>query len=192
MFLDNFEYELGSSDDTVTTTQPGEINGRVWNDTDGDGTIDAKQAPKNAKTSAKEEYASGITLSLYRVSDDLDADQLIGTTTTSTDDMTTSSIDEGGKYGFDNLVPGFYRIDPTNPAGKVQSFPYSGQSQYVHVFSDQNVNNVSFGFYDSTPGNASGKVWNDVNENQQIDNGELGIANATVCNWQVWECKKSL
>ena len=101
----------------------------------------------------------------------------------------TTSIDEGGKFGFDNLVPGYYRIDPTNPTGKVQTFPSSGQSQYVHVLNDQNVNNVNFGFYDSTPGNASGKVWNDANENQQINTGELGIANATVCNWQVWECK---
>jgi hypothetical protein len=102
--------------DELTILAPVGIEGRIWNDLDADGLMEAGE-PKLA----------GVTVYLdLNRNGSLDANE--PSTTTAADDPLTSSEDETGDYYFAGLEPGSYAVTVLLAAGW-QATVFSGTSQ---------------------------------------------------------------
>ncbi|MEN6497922.1 MAG: S8 family serine peptidase [Thermoguttaceae bacterium] len=100
----------------LTILAPAGIEGRIWNDLDADGLMEAGE-PKLA----------GVTVYLdLNRNGSLDANE--SSTTTAADDPLTSSEDETGKYYFAGLEPGSYAVTVLLALGW-QATVFSGSSQ---------------------------------------------------------------
>jgi hypothetical protein len=87
----------------------------------------------------------------------------------------TTTTDSSGYYHFDNLGPGTYTLSENVQSGWTQTFAPSGS---ITAQSGTNVANQNFGNFQNV--SISGTVWNDKNDNQQIDSGEPGNANVGI------------
>ncbi|MEW6427154.1 MAG: SdrD B-like domain-containing protein, partial [Thermodesulfobacteriota bacterium] len=143
------------------------LGDRVWNDANNNGVQD------NGETGI-----AGATVNLRDCSG-----ALIATTTT----------DANGNYLFAGLAPGSYTVDFVNPDGSVwaRSTADAGGDDsldsdagatgmtgcYTLAAGESNLT-VDAGFYKKAA--LGDRVWNDANNNGVQDNGETGIAGATV------------
>ncbi len=132
---------------------PGSISGRVFNDSDGDGLLDAGEGPR-----------SGLTVFL-----DADADGLF-------DAGEASAVtDAAGLYGFAALAPGAYRIGFVIPAGDVATTP---AFNVVTVTPSADTLAPAFGLF--TPATISGVAFSDLDQDGLRDAGETGLAGRTI------------
>ncbi len=98
---------------------------------------------------------------------------------------TTSAVN--GAYSFSNLRPGTYTLTETRPTGYIDgddSIGSQGGTVGVSSFSNVDVvsgtNGVNNNFANLVPASLSGVVFLDSNDNGILDNGEGGIAGASV------------
>lgn len=146
------------------------ISGRVWRDLDNDGVIDSSE--------------TGIDAVVIR----LQGTDLSGTTVTR---ETTTGPD--GSYAFTGLPPGTYTItEPDQPQGTLNGRTVAGNGGGIvtppttapSVISDvtlgvgENVTGNDFG--EIPAGSIRGRVYNDANNNGNIDANEPGIAQVDV------------
>ena len=158
----------GQDDDTVDAglLKYATIGDFVWNDADGNGLQDTGELG-----------IDGVTVQLY------------DSTNALVDTMTTSG---GGKYLFDNLLPGDYSIKVTPPTGDI--FTLKGVGADFTVDSDTDrfdgttaVTHLTSGEDDRTwdagvlaPASLGNFVWEDLNDNGIQDSGEPGVNGVTV------------
>jgi uncharacterized repeat protein (TIGR01451 family) len=107
-------------------------------------------------------------------------------------DNTNNVSDGRGRYTFNNLPPGRYRVEAAPPSRGVpgqpdlRAFLTTGINPIeLELQPDQNITNADFGFnmtgFDSNrPGNIGDTVFNDRNGNGTQDEGEPGIPNVTL------------
>ncbi len=153
-----------------STSIPGSIGDRVWNDTDGDGIQDAGEVG-----------VAGVTVVLLNA-----AGQPIATTTT----------DAFGNYKFSNLLAGDYSVRITPPANyslsaKTQGTDTNLDSDFdpityttgtVTLANGQNRTDIDAGlkFTQTQPASVGDRVWLDTNGNGVQDAGEPGVSNVLV------------
>ena len=96
----------------------------------------------------------------------------------------TTTTDANGYYSFGSLANGTYSIELINMSPWTQDTPdynsvvVSNQNSLTENFAVHNPNASSTPT--TTPGTISGKVYNDTNKNEKLDNGEAGIAGFTI------------
>jgi uncharacterized delta-60 repeat protein len=85
-----------------------------------------------------------------------------------------------GLYTFNGLAPGTYQVVEALPAGFTHTTPDANatDSRTITVVADQTVINENFGVTGTD--SISGEVFDDLNSNGALDNGETGVANVTV------------
>ena len=93
------------------------------------------------------------------------ANQIIATTTTSS----------GGGYSFSGLIAGSYTVQVVQQSGYD---PSSASSVTINVTSGLNDSSLNFGEFQTVT--LGGEVYDDLNDNGQLDAGEPGIAGWTV------------
>ncbi|MBB3219507.1 SdrD B-like domain-containing protein [Pseudoduganella umbonata] len=130
------------------------ISSTVWNDTDGDGTLDAGESG-----------IGNVSVSL------LDANGGV---------VATARTDAAGHYQFGDLKPGTYSLKfdaATLPQG-VTFAAGNGSTAQVTLSSGQNA--VFEAPANTQLGKIASTVWEDSNANGVQDSGEAGVAGATV------------
>ena len=166
-------YPLISGDNNLTVDagfyKPASLGDFVWNDTDGDGVQDAG-----------EPGIPGVLVTLT------------GVTGNNTPVTLTATTDANGKYTFNDLIPGTYKVTFTKPAGfgaspkdlggndtaDSDADPVSGMTGNYTLVSGENNPTVDAGFYGlASIGNY---VWEDKNANGVQDGGETPIAGVLV------------
>lgn len=133
-------------------TNPGIVNGNVWNDLNGNGRRDAGEP--------------GIAN--WPVFVDLDNDGI-------RDPLEPRTFtDAAGNYSFEFLAPGTFVIATETPSSTNRTYPAIPGGQTVNVVNNQVVDNVDFGF---RPGalQSTGFKFNDLNGNGRHDEGEPGL-----------------
>jgi hypothetical protein len=153
------------------------IGDYVWFDSDADGIQDSNESG-----------VGNVQLELYSVS---------GTTTTYVKNTYTTSE---GRYIFDQLVPGVYRVKVMFPTNRYPTMKYggsvtvdsnfdtSGWSTDITLYSGVDLS-IDCGLYSESLQSYSdtvasdeirGVVWNDEDEDGKTDNGEISIRGAVV------------
>ena len=144
---------------------PGSVQGRKWQDDNGDGVHDSN-----------EPGLPGVTIYLdVNGNGELDADE--PATETTADDPVTD-FDEGGLYRFDGLVTGTHTIREVVPDGHAQTFPQNGR-HVVQVLPGAAVDDINFG-NQPLPGSIQGTKWQDDNGDGARDTNEPGLPGVTV------------
>ncbi len=102
----------------------------------------------------------------------------------------TTETNANGKYSFDNLPNGTYKVDfetpnnysPTTPNVGNDALDSDGPADALAIISDGNNLTVDQGFYrtEKPKYNVGDKVWEDTNKDGIQDDNEPGIANVTV------------
>ncbi|EIJ43116.1 conserved repeat protein, partial [Beggiatoa alba B18LD] len=135
------------------------IGDYVWNDVDKDGIQDTDESP-----------VAGITVTLIGAG----KDGVFGTA----DDITlTTTTNSNGKYLFDNLDAGLYKVSIEAPAGMSITTPASFNP--VTLGSNQFIDTVDFGLYRPTI-KIGDYIWFDEDGDGIQDENEKGIAGVTV------------
>jgi protocatechuate 3,4-dioxygenase beta subunit len=145
----------------------GSIAGRVFNDANGNGTLDSGEA--------------GVAnITVYNDADNdyiMDPGELRTTTNSS------------GDYLFSGLASGNYKIRQILQSGWSQTTPSKGYGHTIALATDQNVSGRNFGTVQGgttpasqTGGSIAGRVFNDANGNGILDSGEAGIGGITIYN----------
>ncbi|HEX2281937.1 MAG TPA: SdrD B-like domain-containing protein, partial [Thermomicrobiales bacterium] len=144
--------------EAVSETGTASISGTVWDDING-----------NASLDAGEPGIAGVTVCASH-------SNFFGTD--------CEESDENGNYRFDNLPPGLYQVwgDPSMVGNHYPTLPPGELDSHIFTLSDGGSETRNLGY---APGNAAfeGTVWNDENNNGQRDNGEGGLADIEVCQW---------
>jgi uncharacterized repeat protein (TIGR01451 family) len=139
------------------------VGDRVWNDANANGIQDPGE--------------TGIVG--VRVYLDVNGDGLFDSAT-----EPSAVTDSSGNYVISNIMPGTFsaRVDTsTLPPGYVQTFDLTGPLDHLATFSisaNQTRTDIDFGYTQRVV--IGDFVWNDVNGNGRQDDGETGIAGATV------------
>ncbi len=146
-------------------TTPNTISGTVWEDFNGNGTLDGGETG-----------VPGVTVVLRDANGDV---------------VATATTDASGNYSFPGLPDGTYYVDVTDSANLLDGWWHStgpvpgadGNSQTdpyaVTVAGGQTDTTGDFGYY-LTPASLGNWVWDDANGNGIQDLGELGIPNVQV------------
>ena len=166
---------------------PGDINGEVWEDLNGDG-LDGGEP--NTPVNVNVSLLDAATLSL--VANDASGNPL------------TNPVSTNSTYSFNNIAPGDYIVEFSEPGGpypgglhltKVDEAgtpgsqvgdanndsdadPNSGQTFQITLVSDQSVGGVDAGYW--VPGQVGDFVWEDLNGNGIQDGGEPGLGGIQV------------
>ncbi|MEW6486261.1 MAG: SdrD B-like domain-containing protein, partial [Pseudomonadota bacterium] len=167
----------GNLDYTLEPTEPNfgyglskSISGTVFNDLDGDGSLDAGETGM-----------SGIDISLYN---DVNSDGLLdgGDTLES-----TLPTDSNGNYLFSGLDNGNYIVSIPSPPSNYDytteipdNDPAAGDQQTATIVGGGNVQNVNFGYEAQDPRGISGTLWEDDDADGVIDAGENGLEGVTI------------
>ena len=90
-----------------------------------------------------------------------------------------------GKYVFEDLLPGTYRVfvdEGTMPAGLIATTGTINPSSLVTITGEEKFLNADFGYKDASSSVAiiGDYVWSDANNNGIQDPGEVGIGGVTV------------
>ncbi|MGB7161117.1 MAG: SdrD B-like domain-containing protein [Tepidisphaeraceae bacterium] len=133
------------------------IAGKVFNDTDGDGTKDAGEGSLSGRT----------------VWVDLDLDKVIDAGEPKT------TTDGSGNYKFSGLSAGTYKVRQQLPAGWAQTTPVNGYGIGVTLATGQAVTGKYFGAAPTTA-SIAGKVFNDLDGDGTKDAGEGSLSGRTV------------
>lgn len=157
---------------TSTPTTTGMISGKVFNDSNKDGSLTSGEAG-----------VAGVTVKLYQ-------NKLWWNTA-----VKTAVTDANGNYSFSGLANGTYAIELIKQDGWKQT---SDDYKSV-VISNNSVTDRNFGVWNkngtTTPPVATttssvigGRVYNDANKNDTLDNNEAGVAGFTIklfskANW---------
>lgn len=167
----NLELDAGETITcTFTNTQLGSIQGRKYNDINGNGDFDDSE-----KIDANR--LNGWTIELYK-------DSLGSTAVTSM--VTGSNSLAKGQYRFNNLLPGQYYVCEIGQTGWTQTEPSSSTGVYnnggychsITLSPGQNLTNIQFGNFQL--GSISGQKFNDINGNGIKDPGEVGLSGVTI------------
>lgn len=142
-----------------------EIHGRIFNDSNGTGTMDTGESG-----------ISGVLIHLTRMISP-GTEFLAG----------IKSTDTNGNYSFTGISSGNYRIEEF-PAGSVQTFPANGMPRNATLGVGENMTGVDFGNQMIDPGEIRGMKFNDLNTNGSQDAGEDGLAGVTICIF-LWRCE---
>ncbi len=142
--------------------QPSTISGRVVDDANGDGVIDAGEVG-----------IAGVTVYL------LDADG---------NRMAETQTDENGHYQFADLRPGVYAVQEMQPGGYHDGRDYAGSAggsllapdSIIDVRLVSGTRALNYDFLEYRPSTIRGSVIEDTNGNGLIDAGETGIPSVTV------------
>ena len=155
----------------VPNTGTAAIGDTVYADQDGDGVQDPGEAG-----------IADVTVNLISAG----PDGVFGTADDITEQTTTTTADGG--YLFTNVTPGEYIVvvdsadpdisgySPTTGPGSEGDFV----SDPVSVLADDIKTDVDFGFDNPNVFSYSDKLWNDTNEDGDVNPGELPIAGVTV------------
>jgi hypothetical protein len=153
----------------------GSIQGRKYNDVDGNGNFDASEvSPANR--------LDGWTISLYN-----DLAQPALSTMVTGDDTTIAGVVGQGQYRFTGLVADTYYVCETQQAGWVQTERTTGAANpngdgtvcfTVNLGVGQNVTGRQFGNFQLNT--VSGTKFNDLNADGVWDGGEPGLQ-----NWEI-------
>jgi protocatechuate 3,4-dioxygenase beta subunit len=136
---------------------PSEISGVVYVDNDGDCVQDPEEVG-----------LAGVLIELFN-----ESGQLVGSTTTASN----------GSYQFNNLSAGVYTIRETQPTGYFQGGQVAG-SGGGDDSQDDVISQITLGpgqsltrydFCELTPGSISGKVWSNLDLDQEFDSNETPI-----------------
>lgn len=99
----------------------------------------------------------------------------------------TATSDVNGNYVFANVAPLMtYRVREVLPSGFTQTFPTPSGIHIVAPQPGEEISLLDFGNVDLVggvglgTGALSGRIFNDVNGNGQMDGGEVGLAGVTV------------
>ncbi|MEK8049354.1 SdrD B-like domain-containing protein [Ideonella sp. DXS22W] len=146
------------------------ITGRVWLDSDNNGTADAGETG-----------IAGVTLTLT------------GTDTTGQAVTRSTTTDALGNYRFEALTPGTYTVtEPTQPTSTVDGQVRAGSTGGTATAKGSTpsvISAIALGvaqvssandFGEVLAGHIAGRVWGDSNDNGAIDSVESGIANVTL------------
>lgn len=134
----------------------GTIQGRVWNDANGDRAVGSAEAGLSDVSLFLDINANGVA--------DVDEPQAI--------------TDALGDYSFARIPSGTYRVVEQLPAGWIASEGTSPSATVTVVTGG--IHSVSFFSLTPQSGSISGRVWSDVNSNAVQDAGELGQGGWTV------------
>lgn len=156
---------------TFVNTQLGSIQGRKYNDVNGNGDLDS-----NEKINANR--LNGWTINLYK-------DNTIIKSMSTGDDNTEAGSVEKGQYRFINLLPGTYDICEVPQNGWHQTEPANGvqhseqtNCHTVNLSAGQNLDTIQFGNF--RLGRIYGYKYEDHNGNGAWDQGESGLSNWTI------------
>ncbi|WP_419189032.1 SdrD B-like domain-containing protein [Stieleria marina] len=139
--------------------QLGSIQGTVFSDLDSDGVLDAGEPGAGAMTVYIDSNNNGT----------FDTGELTAVTATGT-----------GFYEFTGLVDGNYALRLQGQSPYVQTLPIADGPQLVTVAVANGIALANFGTHEVLPGNIAGNVWNDVNNNGELDAGESGLPGVTL------------
>ena len=145
----------------VAAMQQASIAGKVFNDANGNGHLDAGEAGISGRT----------------VWIDLDNDKVKDST------EPTVTTDSSGNYKFSNLAAGTYTVREVVPAGWMQTLPTGGNGVVATVSSSQNLTGQNFGTKQTAVASASiaGNVFHDFNRNGIKNTGDSNLS-----GWTVW------
>ena len=112
--------------------------------------------------------------------------RLTGTSPSGTQVWNTTT-DGSGHYSFNNLPPGTYTIEETQPAGYLDGQETLGSlggtvsnDRFGNVTLANGATGVNYDFGEELPASLSGSVYHDVNDNGFRDGGESGIGGTLV------------
>lgn len=129
-------------------THTSSISGTVFGDANGNGSMDRGES-----------IIAGQTVFLDTNNDGILDDGEISTKTNGS-----------GNYSFSGLVGGAYRVTEVLPAGQVQTAPGKDSAWVVPLGNSQTITGRNFGIY--KPTTLAGTVFNDVNNDGKVENGE--------------------
>jgi cyclophilin family peptidyl-prolyl cis-trans isomerase len=143
---------LGSNNQLVriSSVTIDSIDGKVFADTNGNGTIDTGEQGIAGRTVFIDQANTGV----YQAGDP------------------TATTDSSGNYSFAGLVAGTYKVVEELP----NNVSLTNPSQTVTVVANQTASGVNFAEQPSI----KGIVFNDTNANGTLDTGESGVAGQTV------------
>lgn len=139
--------------------QLGTIQGTIFSDLDSDGVLDAGETGAGGMTVYIDSNINGV----------FDTGELTAVTDAGT-----------GFYEFMGLVDGSYTLRLQAQTPYVQTLPVADGPQLVTVAVANGIALANFGTHEVLPGNIAGNVWNDVNNNGELDAGESGLAGVTL------------
>jgi hypothetical protein len=143
-----------------------QISGTKWGDTNGDGVKDLGESG-----------IPSVEIQLFKLTS-----ATIGTYQTS---VFTGTF---GEYMFSGLLPGSYRLEEVTPFGTSQTFPASGQPQFVALGVGETRTGIDFGNTAVPTGAISGTKWHDTNADGIKDLGENGVSGIQICVSPLWQC----
>ncbi|HET6879120.1 MAG TPA: SdrD B-like domain-containing protein, partial [Pirellulales bacterium] len=129
------------------------ITGTVFNDTNGNGTLDSGETGVAGRT-------------VFLNNDNTGAPDASNPSTVT---------DANGNFSFSGLAAGTYKVDEVTPAGATITTPAASLTVTISASSDAPVVNIG-----EIPPSIAGTVFTDVNDNAQFDAGDLGVAGRTV------------
>jgi LPXTG-site transpeptidase (sortase) family protein len=142
---------------------PGAISGQVRDDTDHDG------SPADADSGI-----DNVTITLRSAG-------LDGTYNTADDVTVTTTTNGTGNYTFNNVIPGDYRIEETNPAGYVSTYDTQGpNNDQIFITVTPGAPNSGNDFLDTNRADVSGQVRNDTDNDGNPADVDSGVDNVTI------------
>ena len=144
----------GQGTGTVTIRPSGSANvgGEVFNDVNGNGAIDSGDLG-----------IGGVTVEL------LGASSIV---------LASATTDASGNFTISGINPGSYTLAELVPSGYVQTAPPSGGTLAVTLGDGQALSGLNFGFFQ--PAAVSGQLFEDDNQNGQVDGQEAGLMGWTI------------
>jgi hypothetical protein len=92
--------------------------------------------------------------------------------------IATATSDSHGNYSFSGVVLGTYTLDEKLQGGFTQTAPAPPGTYTITTAAGQNVSSLNFGIFQTVT--ISGTVYNDLNDNGNLDPGEPGLSGWTV------------